>query len=124
MRRLVTSLSVTERLQCAAEFLSSFAEQEVLLVSTTRPAADEFVRQYCITHGGLFGVHRFTLPLLAFTIASERLAESGITPLAGAAVDALAARSVQACRTNGELNWFEPVATTPGFFRALASTIT
>src|SRR5881397_3638333 len=55
MRRLVTSLSVTERLQCAAEFLSTFAEQEILLVSATRPAADEFVRQYCIAHGGLFG---------------------------------------------------------------------
>src|SRR4051812_26668582 len=101
MRRLVTSLSVTDRLRCAAEFLGTFMAQEILLISPTRPAADEFIRQYCLTRGGLFGVHRFTLPLLVFTIASERLAESGITPLAGIAIDAMAARAVHVCRTNG-----------------------
>jgi len=124
MRRLVTSFSVTERLRCAAEFLHSFAEQEILLVSATRAAADDFLHQYCTAHGAAFGVHRFTLTLLAFTIASERLSESGKSPLMGVALDAVSARSVQACITNGELTWFEPVATTPGFFRALASTIT
>jgi len=122
--RLATSLTVQDRLRCASEFLAKFSGEEILLVAPTRTAADECVRQSCIQSNVVFGVHRFTLPLLAYTIASERLAESGITALAGVAVDALAARSVHACRINGELNWFDPVATTPGFFRALGSTIT
>ena len=41
----------------------------------------------------------------------------------GVAMDALAAHSVHACRTAGGLTWFDPVASTLGFFRALASTI-
>src|SRR5438128_2074633 len=124
MRRLVTSLAVQDRLRSASEFIAGFSGQEILLVSSTRIAADEFVRQSCAQATGVFGVYRFTVPLLAFTIASERLAESGITALAGVAVDALAARSVHACRINGKLSWFEPVAMTPGFFRALGSTFT
>jgi ATP-dependent helicase/nuclease subunit B len=124
VRRLVTSFSVNERLDCVAEFLGRFAEQEILLVSPTRPAADELVRRRCIASGSVFGVHRFTLPLLAFTIASEHLAESGITPLSGVAIEALAARAVHACRADRGLDWFDPVATTPGFFRALGATIT
>src|SRR4051812_2616340 len=82
-------------------------------------AADEFVRQACAESNGVFGVHRFTLPQLAFTLAEQ----TGKSILAGVAMDALAARAVHAARTAGQLTWFDPVATTPGFFRALASTI-
>jgi RecB family exonuclease len=123
VRRLVTSLSVQDRLRCASEFLASFSGEEILLISSTRTAADEFVRQLSAQRSGVFGVHRFTLPQLGFTLAAERLAQAGKSILAGVAMDALAARSVHACRTAGQLSWFEPVAATPGFFRALASTI-
>src|SRR4030095_6129321 len=40
------------------------------------------------------------------------------------AVDCLSARAVQECRGRSDLQWFEPVATAPGFSHALASTIT
>jgi ATP-dependent helicase/nuclease subunit B len=86
-------------------------------------AADEFVRQACTSSNGVFGVHRFTLPQFAFTLAAERLAQTGTSILSGVAMDALAARAVEECRAAGQLTWFDPVATTPGFFRALASTI-
>ncbi|HEY2380827.1 MAG TPA: PD-(D/E)XK nuclease family protein [Terriglobia bacterium] len=123
LRRIVTSLPVHDRLQCASEFLANFPGEEILLVSSTRMAADEFVRQACITSKGVFGVHRFTLPQFAFTLAEERLAQTGKSILSGVAMDALAARAVHECRSSGQLTWFDPVATTPGFFRALASTI-
>src|SRR5206468_9908303 len=41
----------------------------------------------------------------------------------GVAVDALAARAVHACQIDEELEWFAPVASTSGFFRALSSTV-
>src|SRR5262249_44373143 len=73
--------------------------------------------------GASFGVHRFTLASLAVEIASPRLATDGYSILSGVAVEALAARATERCRTRGVLRWFDPVARTPGFFRALASTV-
>src|SRR5206468_707462 len=82
-------------------------------------AADELVRKICIRTGSVFGVHRFTVPQLAIEAAQRRLIEAEQTILAGVAVDALAARAVHACLAQSKLQWFEPVANTPGFFRAL-----
>jgi RecB family exonuclease len=124
MRDLATSGSALDRLRAAADFLMSFSNQERLLVSATRIAGDELLRDICSQTGFVFGVHRFTVPQLAIQIATTRLSDSGKTVLAGIAVDALAARAVHSCRQEHELGWFEPVANTPGFFRALASTIT
>jgi|GEM_PF-188720 len=121
--RLVTSLSVRDRISCAQEFLNQFSGQEIVLVAHTRIAADDLLRQSC-ARGGVFGVHRFTLPHLAFSLAEQGLAESGLAPLAAAAVDALAARAIHASRAEAPLTWFDPVADTPGFFRALGSTLT
>jgi RecB family exonuclease len=106
------------------EFLRLVAGQEVLILASTRMAADELARRFCLGTGGSFGIHRFSLGALAVEIASPRLALSSKSVLAGIAVDALAARATQDCRANSGLLWFEPVATTTGFFRALASTLT
>ena len=108
----------------AAEFLRSFAGREVLLLSSTRTAADELLRSICAQSGSAFGVHRFTVPQLAIEVATPRLVQSAQTVLGGVAVGALAARAVYTCKKQNELTWFEPVSHTPGFFRALASTIT
>src|SRR5438132_1014250 len=86
-------------------------------------AADELVRSICSRTGAVSGVHRFTPAQLAIEAATKRLAAKRKTILAGVAVSALAARAVHACRERGELRWFESVARTPGFFRALASTL-
>src|SRR5262249_47001637 len=123
MRRIITAYSAHTRILAAREFLSSVADREVLLVAPTRQAADDVVRGEVCDHGASFGVHRFTLASLAVEIASPRLATDGFSILSGVAVEALAARATERCRARGVLRWFDPVARTPGFFRALAATI-
>src|SRR6187549_31915 len=122
--RLITALDGSQRLSACEQFLTTVAGNESLIVAPTRMAADELARRCCLSGGGSFGVHRFSLGALAVEIASARLANAGKSVLAGIAVDALAARAVQDCRSTSSLSWFEPVASTPGFFRALASTLT
>jgi RecB family exonuclease len=119
----VTSLSSAERLAEADTFLRQFADGEILILAPSRAAADELVRQRCSQEGAVFGVHRFTPIQLAIEAAAPRLVETGKTILAGVAVDALAARAVYECRKDAKLEWFENVARTPGFFTALAATI-
>jgi RecB family exonuclease len=123
LRRLVTGLSARHRLQICEEFLAGTAGQEVLVVAPARMAADELVRG-SVKLRNSFGVHRYALGALAVEIASPHLAARGKAVAAGVASDALAARAVQTCRNESRLEWFEPVATAPGFFRALASTLT
>src|SRR5499426_781292 len=123
-RRVVTALAARDRLNASEEFLGTLTGQEVLIVSASRMAADELARRFCLKTGGSLGIHRFSLGALAIEIASPRLALSGKSVLEGIAVDALAARAVQECRGRSDLQWFEPVATAPGFSHALASTLT
>src|SRR5215471_12073099 len=123
MKKLVTAFETGSRLAEAIEFLGPFRDQEVLVIAGTRAAADELVREICNRAGSLFGVRRYTLLQLAVEAATERLVDAGKTMLAGVAVDALAARAVYECRRQEKLDWFEAVARTPGFFRALASTL-
>jgi ATP-dependent helicase/DNAse subunit B len=123
MNAVISSFSVDERVNAATEFLSRFTNQEVLILSSTRMAADELVRGMCVRSGAVFGVHRFTLVQLAIQAAGKGLMDANKTILAGVAVDALAARAVYECRKGGNLEWFESVARTAGFFKALASTI-
>src|SRR5207249_10580641 len=121
--QFITSLAAHDRIRACEEFLQTLSGEEVLVVSATRMAADELARAHCLKSGGSFGIHRFSLAALAVEIASERLAASGKSVLAGVAIDALAARAVQDCRAETALQWFEPVATAPGFFRAFAATL-
>src|SRR5687767_13537449 len=116
MRRVVISLSAADRLRSASEFLESYRDREVLLVSSTRTAGDELLRNICVRNGSVFGVHRFTVQQLAIEAAQKTLTEEKRTLLAGVAVDALAARAVHTCRKDGRLHWFGPVANTVGFF--------
>src|SRR5262245_31793652 len=111
-RRVVTGLAAKDRLQACEGFLQSIAGTEVLIVASTRLAADELVRNLCLKTRWAFGLHRFSVGALAVEIASPRLALSGKSILGGVAVDALAARAVQECRADSSLRWFEPVAAT------------
>src|SRR5262245_55973853 len=115
-RCVITALSAKDRIDASEEFLRKIAGQEILIIAPTRMVADEFARSCCVKAGGLFGIHRFSPGALAVEIASARLAASGKSVLSGVAVDALAARAVQECRGTESLPWFEPVASTPGFF--------
>src|SRR5262249_2067340 len=123
MRRIITAFSTGTRIRLAQEFLSEYADQQVLFISPTRQGADDVVRNVSLARGANCGVHRFTLPALAVEIASPRLAANGLSIVSGVAMDAMAARATERCRALNVLSWFGPVARTPGFFRALASTI-
>ena len=54
-------------------------------------------------------------------LVTELLAKQSLAPVARLGTEALAARSIHSCRQ--QLAYFAPVAGTPGFPRALASTL-
>lgn len=93
---------------------------ETLLLAPSRGAADDFLR--AAARPGFFGVHAFTLPQLAARLASH--GELRFTPLSRLAQEALAARIVHSFRKDERFQYFEPVASRPGFIRALGATLT
>ncbi|MDX1982177.1 MAG: PD-(D/E)XK nuclease family protein [Bryobacteraceae bacterium] len=104
----------------AASFLRTHAAQsELLLIAPTRTAADDLVRLHCPS---LAGVHRFTLHQLAATLAAAPMAERGLAPVNHFGLEALAARAVHTLSRQG-MRYFQPVASSPGFARALARTL-
>jgi ATP-dependent helicase/nuclease subunit B len=123
-RQMFTSSSNQERLTRAAEALRLLPESQVLVIAPTRGAADDFARVLCDKMRGLYGFHRMTLIGLATTLATELLTQRNLAPLSRLGIEALVARSVFACRREGKLDYFAPVGDTPGFTRALASTLT
>ncbi|MEM9552695.1 MAG: PD-(D/E)XK nuclease family protein [Acidobacteriota bacterium] len=131
---LVRSQEARRRLDAARAWLDERAGRELLVVAPTRGAADDLLRTpaTAIASGrldaghlaaGRLGVHRRTLGQLAAELAVRSLARDGLAPLAGLAVEALAARALAVCREDGALAYFEPVADTPGMPRALARTL-
>ncbi len=124
-RRIVAAASAETRLEAAGRWLDSVLAEsaEVLVVATSRGAADEVLRRSCPEGGGLFGVHRVTPLQLAGELATAGLARSGRLPVTGLGLEALAARAISRCSAAGELSYFEPVAETPGMARALAATL-
>ena len=119
IRRLVISFSNAERLEwAAAQFQALPAGAESLILAETGTAAGDFVRHAAPSGGGFLGAHGFTLRRLAASLAVGHVA-----PLSRLGLEAVAARSVYACRAEGLLGYFGPVADTPGFARALASTL-
>src|SRR3954467_10698898 len=113
-RRIVRSLSNTPLISHARKFIATYSE--TLIIGPTHLGAEE------IAHlaGGAAGVHRITLVQLAADLARAPMSEEGLAPLSALGMDALAARSVSIARSERLLKYFEPVATLPGFARALA----
>src|SRR5262249_13154456 len=124
MVRLVTSSSAAARLAAARRFtLDLSAASELLIVSASRGAADEFAREIARTRGATFGLYRFSLTQLAARLAAPRLALGRLSPPTALGVQAVAARALFDATTSGTLSYFAPVAGTPGFPRALARTL-
>jgi ATP-dependent helicase/nuclease subunit B len=120
--RVVQSSSAARRLESAAAFVRGFPPgTELLLVSATREAVDDFVRQ--LPGEATFGLHRFTLAGLAARLAEPVLAAESIAPCTLLGGEALATRAVHAALAGGQLPYFEPVARLPGFPVSLAATI-
>ena len=123
IRRFAVSASNHLRLSWAWGVLQACGDApETLLVAPVRGAVDDFVRSFIPDGGGRLGIQRFTLSQLASVLATERLASERLAPLSRLGAEAVAARSVFHLR--GQLRYFAPVADTPGFARALESTLT
>jgi ATP-dependent helicase/nuclease subunit B len=120
----VISASARVRLDAAAAFLAGWPPAtEVIVVSGTREAADDFCRGVAAARGATFGLHRFTLGQLASRIAASTLAARGVTPATALAADALATRALFELTRAGTLGYLAAIADSPGLPRALAETL-
>ena len=91
---------------------------EALILAPLKAASDEFARTTSRA-----GLHRMTLTQLAAGLAARPLAEQELAPASRLGLEALASHIVHRLRRDGQLVYFAPVADTPGFARALASTL-
>ena len=115
-------MSNSDLLAAAGGFLAEHAGGEIVVLGATKAAADEFVRT--TADRGVVGVHTMTLAQLAATIAGPAMGAAGLAPLTRLGAEAVAARIANAALEAGRLKYFRPVATMPGFARAVTSTLT
>jgi ATP-dependent helicase/nuclease subunit B len=122
--RIICLPRAADRIAAAREFLDSAdARAAMLVLSHAREAADDLVRAAAAGLGALAGIHRMSLGRLVGLLAADRMAELGLAPAAGLAMEALAARAVFRLAPTGVLAHFAPVIDLPGFAAALARTI-
>ena len=112
------------RLRAATAFLhDSPPTQDVLLVASSRGAADDLARHAATGRGASLGWHRFSLLQLAARLGVDALAAQGRLPGSPLGAEAVASRAIFGAIAGGSLRYFTPVAQTPGFPRAVARTI-
>ncbi len=122
--RLVESSAAELRLAEAGAFVrEQGARGDVLIVGASRGAADDLARSVAIASGATIGLHRFSVAQLAARLAAPVLAERQSAPSPYLASEAVAARATFDAMRDAALDYFEPVARTPGFPRALARTL-
>ncbi|HEX2455783.1 MAG TPA: PD-(D/E)XK nuclease family protein [Vicinamibacterales bacterium] len=122
--RIIESSDAGQRLSTAHAWVSARAARgNLLIVAASRGAADDLARAVAVNLGGAIGLHRFSLAQLAARLAAPVLAQRGIAPVTFIGSEAVAARATFEVRREHELQYFEPVAGTPGFPRALARTL-
>ncbi len=122
--RLIESAAASLRLAEAQAFVRSrLAAGEVLLAGASRGAVDDLARSIASELGATIGLHRFSLTQLAARIAAPILAADRRAPATYLGSEAVAARATFEASHDGALEYFKPVATTPGFPRALARTL-
>jgi ATP-dependent helicase/nuclease subunit B len=124
MVRVVTSTSAAARLDAVREVLSRrHPAAEVVIVGASRGAADDFARAIAQSAGATFGLTRFSLTELAARAAATRVEGARRARGTDAGAEAIAARVVFDAIAAAELAYFAPVATMPGFPKALARTL-
>jgi len=88
-------------------------ESEVLVISSTRTAADEFARQ--MSGPGSLGLQCLSLAQVMSELALLKSAELGLASLSRLGEEAVAARITHRLNTAGDLDYFRPVAQFSGF---------
>ncbi|MGH2901367.1 MAG: PD-(D/E)XK nuclease family protein, partial [Solirubrobacteraceae bacterium] len=121
---IVVSESAASRIEAARHFVLTLAPaSEVLIVSASRGAADDFARQLARSRGATFGLYRFSLTQLAARLAAPLLARGRLAATTALGVQAVSARALFDADRDGTLSYFAPVARMPGFPRALARSL-
>ena len=118
--RFFISRSASARLNDARNALQGVPN--ILIVGASRAAADEFALSLA-GDGASFGVGRSGFAELVSRLAVPELATRGLTPSAQLGDEAIAARAAFDAVEDHALEYFGPVATMPGFPRALARTL-
>lgn len=122
-RDILVSASSEQRAKAAKAWLKAFArEREVLILVPHAIAADQLVHELIAEGGSRFGLMRFTLNRLAAHSAAPELARRGSAPARSLSLSAVVTRAVDRVVKAGEAGRFTPVASRPGFPRALART--
>jgi ATP-dependent helicase/nuclease subunit B len=122
--RLIESSSAQLRLQEARAFVETHAARgDVWLIGASRGAVDDLARSIAAAAGATIGLHRFSLTQLAARLAAPILAAQGLAPVTYLGSEAVAARAAFEAQRDAALQYFAPVAKTPGFPRALARTL-
>ena len=122
--RIIESSDAARRLREAAEWLEArTGHGDVLIVGASRGAADDLARMVARRRGSAIGLHRFSFAQLAARLAAPVLAAKGIAPATRMGSEAVAARATFEARRSEGLTYFDPVAHTPGFARALVRTL-
>ena len=121
--RVVESSATELRLAEARAFVASAGGLDVHLVGASRGAVDDLARSVAADSLATIGVHRFSLTQLAVRLAAPSLAVDGFMLPTTLGAEAVAARAAFDAHQSGTLAYFEPVAKTPGFARALARTL-
>jgi hypothetical protein len=124
MIRIVQSASAALRLDATQAFVQHSAPASpILIVAAARGAADDLARSVASRHPATLGLHRLSFTQLAARLAAPVLAARGAAPVSYLASEAVAARATFGAHRDRALGYFEPVARTPGFPRALARTL-
>lgn len=122
MRRLLAGRSCANRheaLRTLLGDLDDLASHPVLLVASSRAAAQEFLRGGCTSLAT--GVHRLGLWGLILDLATPSLAQEGRMPMSPLAEAALAARVL--ATKQAQLRYLTPVLTAPRIPSSLARTL-
>lgn len=122
--RIAVSSRAADRLAAAAACVAGRAPgTRVLVVGSSRGAADDFVRTVAARVPATFGIERLSLTQLAARTALAALAADGVAPSSWLGAEAVATRAAFEAARGGGLQYFDPVVATPGFPRALARTL-
>jgi RecB family exonuclease len=123
-KRIEVSNDAATRLEKAREWLLSYpADTEVLVIAHSVEAANDLLLSVVSSSDSWFGARRFTLNLLASRMAQHTLAAAAIAPASALSFTAVVARAIHQLLAQGELGYFAPVATRPGFSIAVARTV-
>ena len=121
---ILTTPAAENRIEAAADVLRrGLVRGEVLLVGETREAVDDLAREIAADAGATFGLHRFSLRQLAWSVATVDLAHRGLAPASRLAAEAVATHATFEELQRKTLQYLRPIAEFRSFGRTLAATL-